>query len=124
MEVDEGGSGSGIGGEPSKNPTTATSTLASPDQMTSGLSVSLHPLVIMNISEHWTRTKAQHQQPSGNGIPPVLGAIIGKQQGRNIEIVNSFELVHDAEKNIVDRDYYAHKEGQFKQVRRTLYLKL
>ena len=30
---------------------------------TGSVSVSLHPLVIMNISEHWTRTRAQHGEP-------------------------------------------------------------
>ena len=37
----------------------------------SGLSVALHPLVIMNISEHWTRTKAQEgtaMQVRGKGV--------------------------------------------------------
>jgi len=32
---------------------------------TSGsVSVSLHPLVIMNISEHWTRSRAQEGKPT------------------------------------------------------------
>jgi len=30
------------------------------------VSVSLHPLVIMNISEHWTRTKVQLGSPQKN----------------------------------------------------------
>lgn len=30
---------------------------------TGSVSVSLHPLVIMNISEHWTRVKAQEGSP-------------------------------------------------------------
>ena len=28
---------------------------------TGSVSVSLHPLVIMNVSEHWTRVRAQHE---------------------------------------------------------------
>ena len=81
---------------------------------TSGsVSVSLHPLVIMNISEHWTRCKVQ------NGGPlKIFGALIGKQTGRNVEVMNSFELdvVNVDGKVIMDRDYYNEKEGQFKQV--------
>lgn len=75
--------------------------------------VSLHPLVIMNVSEHWTRASAQ----SGKA-EQVLGALIGKQKGRNIEIMNSFELLfHKIEDEILlDRDYYNMKEDQFKQV--------
>lgn len=77
------------------------------------VSVSLHPLVIMNISEHWTRIKAQEGKSQ-----QVLGALIGKQKGRNIEIMNSFELLFDRIEGdiVIDRDYYHTKEEQFKQV--------
>eukprot|EP00096_Caligus_rogercresseyi_P013979 TRINITY_DN6539_c0_g1_i1.p1 TRINITY_DN6539_c0_g1~~TRINITY_DN6539_c0_g1_i1.p1 ORF type:complete len:339 (-),score=90.29 TRINITY_DN6539_c0_g1_i1:138-1034(-) len=77
------------------------------------VSVSLHPLVIMNISEHWTRSKAQSGSPS-----QVYGAIIGKQKGRDIEIMNSFELDYNVieGKVIIDSEYYKAKEEQFKQV--------
>jgi len=77
------------------------------------VSVSLHPLVIMNISEHWTRIKAQEGKSE-----QVLGAVIGKQKGRNIEIMNSFELLFDRIEGdvVIDRDYYNTKEEQFKQV--------
>ena len=101
------------------------------------VSVSLHPLVIMNISEHWTRsvsvppllsfsvltvlcnisvpprTKAQEGRPM-----QVYGALIGKQNGRDIELMNSFELDHTTVDGcvIIDREYYNTKEEQFKQV--------
>lgn len=77
------------------------------------VTTSLHPLVIMNISEHWTRTKAQSGKPQ-----KVFGALIGKQKGRNIEVMNSFELDYTVveENVIIDRDYYNMKEEQFKQV--------
>jgi len=77
------------------------------------VTVSLHPLVIMNISEHWTRTKAQEGHPV-----QVFGAIIGKQAGRDIEIMNSFELDYNQIEGevVIDRDYYNTKEEQFKQV--------
>lgn len=47
MEVDEA---------PGKNVMAASGT-------TGSVSVSLHPLVIMNVSEHWTRIKAQEGAP-------------------------------------------------------------
>merc|ERR1711862_846893 len=81
---------------------------------TSGsVTVSLHPLVIMNVSEHWTRARAQE----GRAMQ-VLGALIGQQKGRNIEVMNSFELVFDnVDGNIViNMEYYQTKEEQFKQV--------
>jgi len=80
---------------------------------TGSVSISLHPLVIMNISEHWTRTRAQHGEPQS-----VYGALIGKQKGRNIEVMNSFELLTIlTDDNVtIDREYYNTKEEQFKQV--------
>lgn len=72
---------------------------------------SLHPLVIMNVSEHWTRERAQE-----GSVKQVIGALIGKQKGRNIEIMNSFELVYNEIKGdiIIDREYYTMKEEQCK----------
>lgn len=48
----------------------------------------------------------------------VYGALIGKQKGRNIEIMNSFELLFTTigDDIIIDKDYYNLKEEQFKQV--------
>jgi len=47
-------------------------------------------------------------------IVSVLGALIGKQKGRNLEIMNSFELMfHVIDSTIiVDREYYTTKEDQ------------
>ncbi|EFX74250.1 hypothetical protein DAPPUDRAFT_307349 [Daphnia pulex] len=79
---------------------------------TGSISVLLHPLVVMNISEHWTRVRAQEGKAQ-----QVIGALIGKQKGRSLEIMNSFELVFTVIENVViDRDYYNTKEEQFKQV--------
>lgn len=78
------------------------------------VTISLHPLVIMNVSEHWTRLRAQ-----SGAKQQVIGALIGKQQGRNIEVLNSFELKCDftsPDSIIIDREYYNTKEEQFKQV--------
>ncbi|XP_063993386.1 COP9 signalosome complex subunit 6 [Diachasmimorpha longicaudata] len=77
------------------------------------VSISLHPLVIMNISEHWTRLRAQEGSDQ-----LVYGALIGKQKGRNIEIMNSFELLFTVIEGdvFIDKDYYNTKEEQFKQV--------
>ena len=88
------------------------SVMASTSVTTAAISVSLHPLVIMNVSEHWTRIRAQENTEQ------VIGAIIGRQNGRNIEIMNSFELNFDRIEGevVIDRDYYNTKESQFKQV--------
>ncbi|XP_071949548.1 COP9 signalosome complex subunit 6-like [Antedon mediterranea] len=80
---------------------------------TGSVTISLHPLLIMNISEHWTRTKAQEGKPT-----QVFGAITGRQTGRNIEIMNSFELMFEVIEGdiVIDREYYKTKEEQFKQI--------
>ena len=46
----------------------------------------------------------------------VIGALIGKQNGRNIELMNSFELLFDTVDGdiIIDREYYNTKEDQCK----------
>uniref|UniRef100_H2Z9Q5 COP9 signalosome complex subunit 6 n=2 Tax=Ciona savignyi TaxID=51511 RepID=H2Z9Q5_CIOSA len=77
------------------------------------VAVKLHPLVIMNISDHWTRLRAQKGKPL-----PVFGALIGKQVGRTIELMNSFELLYMEinEDILIDTEYYYSKEEQFKQV--------
>ena len=91
----------------------SSSVMASTSVTTAAISVSLHPLVIMNVSEHWTRIRAED-----NSNEQVIGALIGRQSGRNIEIMNSFELNFDRIESdiIIDRDYYTTKESQFKQV--------
>ncbi len=51
----------------------------------------MHPLVVMNISDHYTRAK--YRQPKAN-TPGyrVIGVILGKQSGRTLEIMNTFEV--------------------------------
>lgn len=73
--------------------------------------ISLHPLVLMNVSEHWTRIRAQEGKAEA-----VYGALIGKQEGRKIEIFNSFELRYETIEGdvIINRDYYNTKEEQCK----------
>lgn len=56
MEVDDDASGKNT--TPSTNPPSAVKVMASSGTVGS-VSISLHPLVIMNVSEHWTRLRAQ-----------------------------------------------------------------
>lgn len=46
----------------------------------------------------------------------VIGALIGKQEGRNIEVMNSFELMsHTIDDKVhIDKEYYYTKEEQCK----------
>ncbi|KOM42973.1 hypothetical protein LR48_Vigan05g057700 [Vigna angularis] len=94
----------------------------------SGLTFKLHPLVIVNISDHYTRVKSQMNPtlaPShgnnaaapngGDGVvstlpPRVYGCVIGVQKGRTVEIFNSFELLYDPSTHSLDRTFLEKKQ--------------
>jgi len=84
-----------------------------PSTTTSGLSLSLHPLPILNISEHLTRLKLQ----TNSNSPFVLGALLGTQNGREVEIVNTFELaIEPGGGELVDHGFLVSRRDQYKQV--------
>ncbi|KAL3637580.1 COP9 signalosome complex subunit 6 [Castilleja foliolosa] len=89
---------------------------------TSGLTFKLHPLVIVNISDHYTRLKSQslppHSAAAVDPSPPprVFGCVIGVQRGRTVEIFNSFELIYDSFTNSLDRDFLEKKQQLYKKV--------
>ena len=58
----------------------------------SGLNFLLHPLVLLNISDHHTRTVCNTVAMTGSRAQRVRGILLGAQSGRTIEIVNSFEM--------------------------------
>lgn len=58
--------------------------------MSQELNISIHPLVVMNLSDHQTRARFRSGQ--GKTQVRVLGVMLGKQDGRCLEIVNSIEL--------------------------------
>ena len=53
----------------------------------SGLHIQLHPLVLLIISDHITRHTARQQQG------PIVGALLGQQNGRDITLEHAFECV-------------------------------
>jgi COP9 signalosome complex subunit 6 len=76
----------------------------------SGLTFKLHPLVIVNISDHHTRIKAQ--TPGAARPPRVYGCVLGVQTGRTVEIFNSFELRYDPVAYVLDRAFLETKQEQ------------
>ncbi|KAJ0986980.1 hypothetical protein J5N97_005336 [Dioscorea zingiberensis] len=83
----------------------------------SGLTFKLHPLVIVNISDHHTRVKAQAQyHGGGEGGGRVFGCVIGVQRGRTVEIFNSFEILCDPETHTLDRPFLEKKMELYKKV--------
>ncbi|CAO3633648.1 unnamed protein product [Cunninghamella echinulata] len=85
--------------------------IVSSTESNSGLSISIHPLVLLNISDHYTISKLQN--PSKNGI---YGAILAQQSGRDIDIINSFELPFDDTTKTIDETYLTTKLEQLRQV--------
>jgi len=83
-----------------------------PSTTTSGLSLALHPLPILNISEHLTRMKLQTR----SNLPFVVGALLGTQNGREVEIVNSFELAMEGDGVTIDSGFFVARKEQYKQV--------
>ncbi|TIA90297.1 hypothetical protein E3P99_01640 [Wallemia hederae] len=71
--------------------------------------ISIHPLPVLNISDHCTRTKW-----IGGGSGVTIGALLGVQSGRVVEVVNSFELKLNG--NELDTEYLSSRLELFKQV--------
>ena len=84
---------------------------------------------ILNISEHLTRLRLQTKAriPFGtydvsqleftavNNRYAVLGALLGTQNGRDVEIVNSFELAVEADGLTVDQGFLVARKEQCAQ---------
>lgn len=60
--------------------------LISPNPSTSGLKIGLHPLALLSISDYTTR----HTLRQSTG--PIVGALLGTQQGRDIAIEQAYEV--------------------------------
>ncbi|MBW0490626.1 hypothetical protein O181_030341 [Austropuccinia psidii MF-1] len=98
------------------SPACAESSIANPT-MLSDLFITIHPLPILNISDHHTR----HQFTSQSATSNIYGALIGTQTGRKLEIVNSFEVPVDQDEK-VDFGFFKTRQEQFQQVFPTLSL--
>jgi len=59
----------------------------------SGLHIQMHPLVLLTISDHITRHAARQQRD------PIIGAILGQQNGREITLEHAFECPITTESN-------------------------
>eukprot|EP01126_Amoeba_proteus_P060674 TRINITY_DN8055_c0_g1_i7.p1 TRINITY_DN8055_c0_g1~~TRINITY_DN8055_c0_g1_i7.p1 ORF type:complete len:228 (-),score=38.63 TRINITY_DN8055_c0_g1_i7:355-966(-) len=73
------------------------------------LTILLHPLVVVNIADQYTRAILI------NTNPRVYGCLVGKQEGRKVSILHSFEILLD-EKNQVNSTYILTRGRQFYRV--------
>ncbi|KAL9274129.1 COP9 signalosome complex subunit 6a-like protein [Drosera capensis] len=107
---------------------TSSSSTSTTSTSSSGLTFKVHPLVILNISDHHTRIKSQsnHGRDAasvGAASPPkVFGVVIGVQRGRTVEIFNSFEVQFDKEKGCLDRGFLLKKQELYKKVFLNFYI--
>ena len=79
----------------------------------SSLSVQLHPLVLLTISDYTTRHTLRKQEG------PVVGAIIGQQNGREVTLEHAFECklrtgdaVNGEQRVIVDEEWFSERLEQ------------
>jgi len=80
----------------------------------SSLNMTLHPLVVINVSDHFTRARAQSGGKQGIRV---YGALLGEQTGRHVEIANSFEMkmVSGPSGERADQDYLRTRLEQYKK---------
>ncbi|CAD7698652.1 unnamed protein product [Ostreobium quekettii] len=86
-------------------------------QSSSGLEFKLHPLVLINVSEHHTRVKA-NLEPHVTETPRVLGCLLGVQSGRSVDLSNSFEIPYrqSPEAPVIDWEFMEKRLEQYKDV--------
>mmetsp|Transcript_20652 Transcript_20652/g.25044 ORF Transcript_20652/g.25044 Transcript_20652/m.25044 type:complete len:170 (-) Transcript_20652:11-520(-) len=87
--------------------------MASSSLKESERTVYLHPLVILNISDHFTRSLSFDRNRKNR---KVYGALFGVQSGLTAHIYDSFELIYDPANNALDMDHLNTKRNQYSQV--------
>ncbi|KAE8314716.1 hypothetical protein BDV41DRAFT_533578 [Aspergillus transmontanensis] len=89
------------------------SSLVSQKSSDSGLHIQLHPLILLTISDHITRHAARSQQG------PILGALLGQQNGREITLEHAFECIVKEGPNgepQLPNEWFNERVKQFKDV--------
>ena len=77
----------------------------------SNVVVHVHPLVILNVQDHGIR--AQYVPPKRTRV---LGAILGKRDGRDLELINSIEIKYDIDggKLVIDENFLERRLKDYK----------
>ncbi|GAB7360156.1 hypothetical protein MBLNU230_g7919t1 [Neophaeotheca triangularis] len=94
--------------------------LVATDKPDTSLSVQLHPLVLLTISDYVTRHTLREQEGS------IFGAIIGSQSGRNFTLEHAYECTtNEAGDEIkVDAEFFHDRLEQYKEVHKAAALDL
>lgn len=82
------------------------------DKSSDALNVQLHPLVLLTISDYITRHTLRQQEG------PVVGAIIGQQNGRNFTLEHAYECkVIDGKNGVqLDGDWFSERLDMYREV--------
>uniref|UniRef100_K3WB84 COP9 signalosome complex subunit 6 n=1 Tax=Globisporangium ultimum (strain ATCC 200006 / CBS 805.95 / DAOM BR144) TaxID=431595 RepID=K3WB84_GLOUD len=92
--------------------------------------IQVHPLVIMNVADHFTRQRCNFQQDqkkknqsastadANKDMPQVIGALFGIQNGLDVSVYDSFEMKYDVANGEVqiDKEFLTSRIQQFSQV--------
>lgn len=103
-----------------------------------GVPIILHPLVVLNVSDHFTRFAAMKMFPEaslqrnavdenssmmlvaeGGNEPRVLGLLLGTQRGRMVEVCHSFELparTSPEGRTEIEDSFMARRINQYQQI--------
>lgn len=73
------------------------------------ISISLSPLVIMSITDHYTRQRYIEESVDAK----VYGVLLGQQDGKNIKILHSFESVFDKDSLCLDKQFTTRRLESF-----------
>ncbi|KAL5003190.1 hypothetical protein BDV10DRAFT_155863 [Aspergillus recurvatus] len=90
-----------------------TKSILSQKSSDSGLHIQLHPLALLTISDHITRHAARSQQG------PIIGALLGQHNGREITVEHGFECVVEIGPNgeaQLPNEWFVDRVKQFKDV--------
>jgi len=71
--------------------------------------------VLINISDHYTRTRVNTGAPPAGRDVYVLGCLLGQQSGRSVDISNSFEMKFERAEcgsAIIDDSFLLKKQDQ------------
>lgn len=89
----------------------ALDSLISSKSSDSGLQIQLHPLALLCIAEHITRHVAR------NRPGPIVGSLLGSQDGRIISLVNAHDIRITTSENgedVIDDDWFTTRLEQCK----------
>ena len=85
-------------------PTAPAPQLISAHASTSGLQIALHPLALLTISDYITRHTLREMRG------PIVGAILGSQNGRELAIEHAYEiLLEPADEYAMDKTWFETK---------------